>query len=118
MNKRKLRSMLCDVKVRQHFESFNLIHVQYTDKAKAQLKEIDEVGVFNCFSSADCSEDWCGYFTLECEEFWFTIVQLPRGDGQSEGCYSILFQTYREVIEERRTEKEVDDHLASGVEIE
>jgi len=119
MNKRKLRSMLIDSNIRMHFEKFNLINVKYTDKAYAQLKEMDETDFFNCFSEAECNEDWCGYFTLCLEEFWFTIIQLPEQPNEKVGCYSIWFQTYREVLEERRAEIEVEAHLLSGeIEIE
>jgi len=119
MNKRRLRSMLHDSITRKQFESFNLVSIHYTQKAKAQLKEINEAVFFNRFSSAVCYEDWRGYFTLECEEFWFTIIQLPDQPNQTVGCYSIDFQTYREELEERRVKKEIKEHLDSGaIEIE
>lgn len=119
MNKRKLRSMLRDSIARKRFESFNLVSIHYTGKAKEQLKEIVESDFFNRFSSAECSEDWHGYFTLECEEFWFMIIQLPYQPNQKVRCYSIDFQTYREELEERRVKKEIKEHLDSGaIEIE
>jgi hypothetical protein len=111
--------MLSDSITRKQFESFNLVSIHYTSKAKQQLKEIVESDFFNRFSSAECSEDWRGYFTLECEEFWFTIIQLPEQPNQKVRCYFIDFQTYREELEERRVKKEIKEHLDSGaIEIE
>jgi len=119
MNKTRLRSMLRDSVTRGKFESFNLVSIHYTEKAKAQLEEINETDFFNCFSNVICNEDWRGYFTLECEEFWFTIIQLPEQPNQTVNCYSIDFQTYKEELGSRKEIKEIKDWLDSGtIEIE
>jgi hypothetical protein len=119
MNKTRLRSMLRDSVTRKQFESFNLVSIHYTKKAKAKLEEIIESDFFNCFSNAECSEDWRGYFTLECQEFWFTIIQLPEQANQKVSCYSIDFQTYKEELEGREEINVIKDWLNSGtIEIE
>ncbi|MCW8833893.1 MAG: hypothetical protein OQK09_14665 [Colwellia sp.] len=114
MDKLKLRKMMQSPSLRKHFVEYRVADIRFSRDAKKQLKSISETSFYDAFSTAKCGEDWCGYFTLELEEFWFTIIQLPVDPDQAEGLFSVWFLTYDEELQRRYNEKEMQDWVASG----
>ena len=114
MDKLKLRKMMQSPSLRKHFIEYRVADIRFSRDAQKQMKDIDEASFYDAFSTAKCDESWCGYFTLELEEFWFTIIQMPADPDQAEGLYSVWFLSYDEELQRRHDEKEMQDWLDSG----
>ena len=114
MDKLKLRRMMQSPSLRKHFIECRVADIGFSRDAQKQLENIDIASFYEAFSTANCVEDWCGYFTLELEEFWFTIIQMPPDPDQSKGLYSVYFLAYDEELQRRHDEKEMKDWVASG----
>ena len=108
MDKRKLIKMLADAVTRQQLIDCEVIKISIYSKAREQLEVIDESRFFEALASANCDNESGGYFTIDLEEFWFDIFQLPLESHQATGSFSISIVTYREERERRRLDAKAE----------
>ena len=97
--KQKLLTMLADSNKRQQLKEFELLKIFISAQAKQQMQFIDESRFYKALSKATYDCEIGSYFTLDLEEFWFSIVEADAKEHQGQGSYYVNIYAYFEALE-------------------